>query len=179
MKELYQRYSGMLYSFACHMVSDQEVAEDILQDAFLAIWQCASSYSSRSGAARSWLIDMLRRRAIDSPRSFHRSTLKEAQFAEGEPEVYLNRASREPEPWEVVCHTVKAEQVQTALFQLHSEERLVLELAFFQHQTSIEIAKGIQMPLSTVKARMRQGIHRLKGILEGMMLDEEGSSLSH
>ena len=65
MESLYQRYSRILYSLAYRMVADHQVAEDLLQDAFLAVWRRATSYSPQTGAARSWLISILHHRTID------------------------------------------------------------------------------------------------------------------
>src|SRR5215470_15428197 len=79
METLYQRYSRILYSLAYRMVADHQVAEDLLQDAFLAIWRRSTSYSPQTGAARSWLISILHHRAIDHLRRVRRrSTLQEA-----------------------------------------------------------------------------------------------------
>src|SRR5260370_32819563 len=82
MESLYQRYSRILYSLAYRLVADHQVAEDLLQDAFLAIWRRSTSYSPQTGAARSWLISILHQRAIDHLRRVRRrSTLQVATFA--------------------------------------------------------------------------------------------------
>ena len=175
--DLYDRYSSLLYSLAYRIVADHQVAEDLLQDTFLTIWRRASSYSPPAVTAQSWLIAILRHRSIDYLRHLGRSSLSEAWFAEVESEEYLSITSLEPH--EIFWHTVKAEQVHAALFQLPLQERVVLELAFFHSWKHNEIAEGIQTPISTVKARMRQGIHHLKWILKEMEPDEESSPLLH
>src|SRR6266516_4684978 len=79
MESLYQRYSRILYSLAYRMVADHQVAEDLLQDAFLAVWRRATSYSPQTGAARSWLVSIVHHRTIDYLRAVRRrSGLKEA-----------------------------------------------------------------------------------------------------
>ena len=65
MDMLYERYSRILYSLAYRMVADHQVAEDLLQDAFLAVWRRATSYSPQSGAARSWIVSIMHHRTID------------------------------------------------------------------------------------------------------------------
>ena len=65
MESLYQRYSRLLYSLAYRMIADHQVAEDLLQDAFIAVWKRSTSYSPHVAAARSWLISILHHRAID------------------------------------------------------------------------------------------------------------------
>src|SRR5260221_13557055 len=81
MESLYERYSRILYSLAYRMVADHQVAEDLLQDAFLSVWRRATSYSPQTGAARSWLISILHHRTIDYlRRTRRRSTIKEASL---------------------------------------------------------------------------------------------------
>jgi len=85
MEALYQRYSRILYSLAYRMVSDHQVAEDLIQDAFLSVWRRVISYSPQSGAVRSWLISIVHHRTIDYLRSVRRrSVLKEAPWEEVE-----------------------------------------------------------------------------------------------
>src|SRR5215471_9777411 len=83
MDSLYQRYSRILYSLAYRMVADHQVAEDLLQDAFLAVWRRATSYSPQTGAVRNWLISILHHRTIDYLRRIRRhSTIQEAPLEE-------------------------------------------------------------------------------------------------
>src|SRR5207253_8321312 len=72
MEPLYQRYSRILYSLAYRMVADHQVAEDLLQDAFLSVWRRATSYSPQSGAVRSWLVSIVHHRTIDYLRAVRR-----------------------------------------------------------------------------------------------------------
>src|SRR6266704_6979200 len=85
MEPLYERYNRVLYSLAYRMVADHQVAEDLWQEAFLAIWRRASSYTPQAGAAYSWLVSIVHHRAIDYLRSAHRrSVMKEATWEEAE-----------------------------------------------------------------------------------------------
>jgi len=169
MESLYQRYSRILYSLAYRLVADHQVAEDLLQDAFLAIWRRSTSYSPQTGAARSWLISILHHRAIDHLRRVRRrSTLQEAPLEELE----LDEATAFPDVWEDVWRSVKSSQVRAALMKIPAEQRLVIELAYFQGWTHTEIAEGVQIPLGTVKARLRLGLIHLKHVLEQVGMDE-------
>jgi RNA polymerase sigma factor (sigma-70 family) len=169
MEPLYQRYSRILYSLAYRMVSDHQVAEDLLQEAFLAIWRRASSYTPQAGAAYSWLVSIVHHRAIDYLRSAHRrSVMKEATWEEAE----VDESTTVLDVWDDVWKSVQSVQVRTALMKLPPEQRVVIELAYFQGWTHSEIAEGIQIPLGTVKARMRLGLKHLKRILEQMGIDE-------
>lgn len=171
MEQLYRRYSRVLYSLAYHMVADPQIAEDLLQDSFLAIWRRATSYSPKSGAARSWLVSIVHHRTIDYLRSVRRrsATMKEAPLEE----IELDERVAFPDVWDSVWRSVQSTHVRAALTKLLPEQRLVIELAFFQGWTHSEIAEGLQLPLGTVKARMRLGLIHLKRILEQMGLNEE------
>ena len=166
---LYQRYSRMLYSLAYRMVADHQVAEDLLQDAFLAIWRRATTYSPQSGTARSWLFSIMHHRTIDYLRRVRRrSNLQEAPIEEAE----LNESIAHPDAWDAAWQSVKSSHVRAALMQIPTEQRLVIELAYFQGWTHSEIAAGTQIPLGTIKARMRLGLLHLKQALLQMGIDE-------
>ncbi|HEX6110259.1 MAG TPA: sigma-70 family RNA polymerase sigma factor [Ktedonobacteraceae bacterium] len=169
MESLYQRYSRILYSLAYRMVADHQVAEDLLQDAFLAVWRRATSYSPQTGAARSWLISILHHRTIDYLRKVRRrSTIQEASLEE----IELDESIAYPDTWDEAWQSVKSSHVRAALMKIPTEQRLVIELAYFQGWTHTEIAEGTQIPLGTVKARMRLGLLHLKQILIEMGIDE-------
>lgn len=169
MDSLYQRYSRILYSLAYRMVADHQVAEDLLQDAFLAIWRRATTFSPQTGTARSWLISIMHHRTIDYLRRVRRrSTLQEAPLEE----VDLSESTAHPDAWDDAWQSVKSSHVRAALMQIPTEQRLVIELAYFQGWTHTEIAAGTQIPLGTIKARMRLGLLHLKQALVQMGIDE-------
>lgn len=169
MESLYDRYNRVLYSLAYRMVADHQVAEDLLQDAFLSIWRRATSYSPQAGAAHSWLISILHHRAIDHLRGVRRrASVQEAPLEE----IELDETRAFPDVWDAAWQSMKGSQVHAALKRIPVEQRLVIELAYFQGWTHSEIAEGIHIPLGTVKARMRLGMQHLKRILEQMGLDE-------
>src|SRR3989442_6544808 len=128
MDSLYQRYSRILYSLAFRMVADHQVAEDLLQDAFLAVWRRASTYSPQTGAARSWLISILHHRTIDYLRSVRRrATIHEAPLEE----IELDESTASPDVWDEAWRSVKSSHVRAALMKIPTEQRLVIELAYF------------------------------------------------
>jgi RNA polymerase sigma factor (sigma-70 family) len=169
MEPLYQRYSRILYSLVYRMVSDHQVAEDLIQDAFLSVWRRAISYSPQSGAVRSWLISIVHHRTIDYLRSVRRrSVLKETTWEE----VEVDERAAFPDVWEEAWRSVQSAQVRAALMNIPTEQRMVIELAYFQGWTHSEIAAGCQIPLGTVKARLRLGLIHLKRALEKMGVNE-------
>jgi len=169
MEPLYQRYSRIFYSLAYRMLADHQVAEDILQEVFVSVWRRATSYSPRSGAARIWLVSIAHHRTIDYLRAVRRrSTMKQATWEE----VELDERTAFPDVWDEAWRSVQGTQVRTALKRIPTEQRVVIELAYFSGWTHAEIAEGCQIPLGTVKARMRLGLSHLKRILEEMGIDE-------
>lgn len=169
MEPLYERYSRMLYSLAYRMVADHQVAEDLIQDSFLAVWRRASSYSSQSGAVRSWLVSIVHHRTIDYLRGVRRrSGMKEATWEE----VEQDERTAFPDVWDEAWRSVQGAHVRVALMSIPADQRMVIELAFFQGWTHSEIAEGCLMPLGTVKARLRLGLNHLKRILEEMGVNE-------
>ena len=166
---LYQRYSRILYSLAYRIVADHQIAEDLLQDAFLSVWRRSTSFSPQAGAARSWLISILHHRAIDHLRRVRRrSSMQEAPLEELE----FDETTAVADVWDEAWRSVQSSQVRAALMKIPTEQRMVIELAYFQGWTHTEIAEGTQTPLGTVKARMRLGLNHLKRALLEEGIDE-------
>jgi RNA polymerase sigma-70 factor (ECF subfamily) len=169
MESLYQRYSRSLYSLAYRMVANQQTAEDLLQDAFLAVWRRATSYSPQTGTVRSWLFAILHHRTIDYLRRARcQSTVQEVPLKEIESAESISV----PDTWDEAWRSMKGSLVRAALLKIPIEQRLVIELAYFQGRTHTEIAEGMQIPLGTVKARIRLGLTHLKRVLIQMGMDE-------
>jgi RNA polymerase sigma-70 factor (ECF subfamily) len=167
MESLYQRYSRILYSLAYRIVADHQIAEDLLQDSFVSVWKRSTTFSPQSGAARNWLISIVHHRAIDHLRRVRRrSVIQEAPLTD----LDLDETTAFPDVWDEAWRSVQSTQVRAALMKIPTEQRMVIELAYFQGWTHTEIAEGTQIPLGTVKARMRLGLQHLKRALleEGM-----------
>lgn len=163
MEILYERYHRMLYAFVYHIVADHQVTEDLLQDAFFSVWQHADSYAAHNGEVRSWLISIVHHRAIDHLRKLQRrASLLQVPLEQ----VDLTEHAAAEDVWDEVWQSVQRDLVREALVHLPSEQRLVIELAYFQGWTHSQIAQGCQLPLGTVKARMRLGLLHLKRLLE-------------
>ncbi len=169
MELLHQRYIRTLYSLALHMVTDQQIAEDLVQEALVAVWRHATSYSPQSGSARSWLISILHHRTIDYLRSVrHRAVMKEGPLEA----IDLDEKLAFPDVWDAVWQSVQSTQIRAALMKLSPKQRMVIELAYFQGWTHVEMAQALQIPLGTVKARVRLGLIHLRQLLTQMGLSE-------
>ncbi len=154
--ELYRRYSQGLYNYLLRLMYDSSGAEDVLQDVFLVVWQNAGSY--RGGASvKTWVYRIGHHRAISWLRQ-HRRTI--AFDDNNDPTI---GAGPEPEP----DGTWQDDDIQNALRRLSPKHRAVLELAFVQDLSYLEIAHILNIPLGTIKSRMSYALRAIGGILKG------------
>jgi RNA polymerase sigma-70 factor, ECF subfamily len=159
---LYQRYYRYAYTLAYRIVHDSITAEDIVQDAFLAVWRKAASYQEQQGSVRSWLQAIVHHRAIDRLRA---SAHRDAQWVPLQVENGQDPLSTKPEVWEEAWRHEQAMLIRSALSQLPPEQRQVIELGYFGGYTHAEIAERWNIPLGTVKGRMRLGLRKMKQLL--------------
>ncbi|MBC5825291.1 MAG: sigma-70 family RNA polymerase sigma factor [Candidatus Eremiobacteraeota bacterium] len=157
---LYDRYSKVAYSLAYRIVGDHGSAEDIVQDAFLAVWRQANKYRRDLGAARSWLLAIVHHRSIDRLRS-------SASSGNHVPIDELPESKDEaPDPWQQVWSDLRGDVVRKALGSLPNDQRKSIELAYFSGYTHVEISQLMGVPLGTVKGRLRAGLLKLKALLD-------------
>ncbi len=163
---LYDRYGRLVYSLAYRMLQDHQLAEEITQDVFTRVWQAASTFDPRRSAFTTWLTSITRNRAIDVLRR------RRARGLTGPGEAELNTAiARADERLSPEFH-LEALAVREALAKLPEAQRQVLELAYFQGMTQREIAEHLNIPLGTVKTRMRLGMLKLRELLEPSPADD-------
>ena len=156
---LSQRYSRMLSALAYQMVTDYQIAEDLLQEVFFAVWRRAGSYAPRRGAVSNWLYSMMYHRIIDYLRTrYHRSSLKQTTWEGNEQDENMVI----PDVWEEVWRSVQSAQVRAYVKKLPPEQCLVIDLVYFQGWTHKKIAETYHIPLGTVKSRLRYGLRQLK-----------------
>lgn len=155
---LYDRYHLLAFSLALRVVNDRGRAEDVVQDAFLAVWRKAASYAEARGSVKTWLTSIVRNRAIDVVRARRES--------DGDDEAVL-LALRDPRPGvvEQVTASLDRQTVRTAIAQLPLEQRQAIAMAYFEGLSHSEISDATGLPLGTVKSRIRLGMHRLKAAL--------------
>jgi len=159
--ELYDRHARLLYSLALRIVGERADAEDVLQDAFSQVWRQAARFEAARGTVVGWLVTVTRSRALDRLR--HRRVRPEAGSD-------VDRAARDlADPAVAIdLQLVTAEQaarVRQALAELPPEQRLPLELAYYDGLSQSEIAAKLSVPLGTIKTRMRQTLRKLRDSL--------------
>ncbi len=161
--ELYDRFSRPLYSLALRVLGDAREAEDIVQDAFLALWEKSSAFSAERGTAFSWAATLTRNRAIDRVRMRRRRGELLEQSAPSD--LGYDEADGTADSTASLTFKEKARGVRTALATLPADQQKAVELAFFSGLTQQQISEKLQEPLGTVKARIRRGLLKLRDAL--------------
>lgn len=158
--ELYDRFSGPLFGTALRIVRDPGEAQDIVHDAFVTVWEKASTFEASRGTAFSWVVTLVRNRAIDHVRMRRRrAELLGDSFLS---DLGYPADGAAPAGDASALLGDEARMVRTAVATLPPEQRRVLELAFFGGLTQEQIAGTLQEPLGTVKARIRRGLLKLR-----------------
>ncbi|MEI7823489.1 MAG: sigma-70 family RNA polymerase sigma factor [Verrucomicrobiota bacterium] len=161
-EELYDRFSGVLFSTASRVLNNQEAAEDVLQDVFVQIWEKAPLYDPARGKPLTWAITLTRNKAIDRLRAtVRRNRLSEDMQRESQTQNQFDDRSS----FDVASTGDTNKLVREAIQKLSKDQREAIELAFFSSLTQPEIAERLDEPLGTVKARIRRGMMRLRDLL--------------
>ena len=160
--ELHRRYSGILLATAFHVLNNNVEAEDVVQDAFVQIWEKASIYDIRRGKPLTWAMTVTRNKAIDRRRRMQRRHRLHDEI-ERETQIW-DRVVQIDSSDEAAAHETSA-ILRSAVIQLSDHQRRAIELAFFNGLTQQEIAQKLDEPLGTVKARIRRGIMKLREII--------------
>ena len=157
---LYERYGNLVYSLALRVVRHQVMAEEVTQDVFLKVWQQPTRWNPALGQFSSWLLTITRNAGIDRLRKERRHWTPTQDQAELLGEFGEETAVGENPYW--YDGLILARLLQ----QLPPEQRLLIELAFYQGYTHSELAENLQLPLGTVKTRLRTGLQKLRGLWE-------------
>ena len=160
--ELYDRYGALAYSVSVRVLGDHGRAEDVVQEAFMKLWNSASRFDAQKGSLRTWLITAVRNRSIDHLRGRGGHERQELGLS-----VDVPADGAAGDPWREVAASLEREAVREALNALPAEQRQAVELAYFGGLTNREIAEMIRVPLSTVKGRMRLALEKLHSYLLG------------
>lgn len=153
---LYDNYSAALLSVIVGVVADTELANDVLQEVFIKIWRQIESYDDAKGRLFTWMLNVARNASIDTVRS----------------KSYQN-SQQNQELTETTYHAGGTTQIQTdqmglrkVVHQLKEEHKVLVELAYFQGFTQDEISKILDIPLGTVKTRLRTALIQLRTVIK-------------
>lgn len=153
---LYDNYSGALLSIIRNIVNEEELANDVLQEVFVKIWKQIDSYDSSKGRLFTWMLNIARNASIDTIRS--KSFQNSRQNRELTDDVYSAGGTSETPTDQI--------GLRKLVHNLKEEYRLLVELSYFQGYTQDEIAKMLNMPLGTVKTRLRTALIQLREIIK-------------
>ncbi len=171
-EELYERYSRQAFGLALKILNSAEAAEDAVQDAFLRFWKQPGNFDPERGRFVTWLLSVVHNLCIDQLRRKRHNLLSLDQEETQERLNYLADESATVE--EEVWLGMQRSAINHALKHLPTEQRAVIELAFFKGLTHNEIALQTGQPLGTVKSRIRQGLMKLKGLMHDIEAEPVG-----
>lgn len=162
--ELYDRFGRVAYGLALRIVRDPALAEDAVQEGFLAVWRSAARFVAERAKASTWILTLIHRRAVDLVR---REQPRRAEPLDTAPPESSH--DTEEEAWLLLRRT----RVQEALARLPDKQREALELAYYGGFTQSELADRLGEPLGTIKSRMFAGLASLRELLAEDDLEEE------
>jgi RNA polymerase sigma-70 factor, ECF subfamily len=163
LSKLYDRYSRMIYAIAWKSLNSVEDCEEVVLDVFAQVWRIADRFDPSKGSVEQWIFTLARSRILDRLRKLQRLNKVSDAIAAGK-EIEFPTTS--VDPIEAVEIVERRQQVLTALSHIPSEQRQVIELAYYQGLTHTEIATRTGLSLGTVKTRLRLGLSKLKVAFE-------------
>lgn len=175
-EELSKKYAGLIYSTVHKVLNHYEDTKDVSQDVLLSIWKKADTFHSTKGKLLTWIATMSRNRAIDRLRTLQRRGVLRDKLE-------ARNATEGTDPSDPARESVYRSEtrriLESAVMKLSAEQREVIELAYFSGLTQSQIAKKIERPIGTVKARIRRGVHNLRGEVDHNFALEDGLNLPH
>lgn len=181
LEQVYERYSRPAYSLARRILGDSTLAEDVIQEVFMALWRAPEKFDASRGGFSSWLLAMTHHKAVDAVRREETMRRRRTKAAEDDETLGGGELGTGPGVEEQVLVTLQGDGVRRALGQLPKVQREALTLAYFGGYTQREVAALTGAPLGTVKTRMLAGMRRLRDVLGGPAASElalgEGAGL--
>lgn len=158
LRELYDRHGRLVYGLALGLLRDRPLAEECVQDVFVALWRQAGRYDRDQARVTTWLYTIARNRAIE--------LLRRQSSRPGELHADIEPEGESPDPAELVGDADRAQRIAEAMAELPEAQLAVLRLAYFDGLTHAEISERLSLPLGTVKGRLRLALSRLRGLAE-------------
>ncbi len=159
---LYDRYASRLYGLALKILTNPSLAEDVIQEVFLTVWEKAEQFERMRGGALAWLMALCRNRSIDKLRAQERSRKKITPM----PDDLEKLPSLDGE---MIFAKIGVEEgvraITQAMQQVPDDQRQLIEMAYFREMSQSEIARETQLPLGTVKTRIRSGMKKVRELM--------------
>jgi len=154
--ELYDRFQALTFGMAVRITGDRTVAQDVVQETFIGLWRASGRFSADRATARTWIVAICHHRAVDAVRR------RRPVAPLPDPELPAPQQLVTPDVWPEVSRGLDADVVRQALAGLPESQREAIELAYFSGLTQHEIAQRTQVPLGTVKSRVRLALVGLR-----------------
>jgi RNA polymerase sigma-70 factor (ECF subfamily) len=164
LRRVYDATSAHLFGIALRILGRRELAEDVLQEAFVNVWQHAGSYEAAQSQPMTWLISIVRNKALDHLRAGQRHA---ADSLDANPDEEHQIADDAPTPMQLLLNAADALAVRACIETIEPSPRQCIALAFYQGLSHSEVATHVNAPLGSVKAWIRRGLERLKKCLDG------------
>jgi RNA polymerase sigma factor (sigma-70 family) len=161
---LYQRFGGGMYAVALRISRSERLAQEAVQDAFMAVWQDPGRFDPERGSLGPWLLTLARYKAIDAVR---REAAAKRQTQEADLELYVAPDDVHDEVW----RGLRRQKLNEAISSLPDDQRRALTLAFVGGLTHVEVAAAEGVPLGTAKTRIRTALLRLRTQMEPVLSD--------
>ncbi len=165
LRVLYDRYGAILFGMALRLLRDRQAAEECTQDVFVAVWRSARTYDPGRASVSAWMITIARNRAVDLVRR------RAARPADPYADVWQSDES--PDAADLAAAADGSSRVAAALAELPPPQREALTLAYFRELSHAEIAELLDIPLGTVKGRIRLALDRMRELAPKYALDTE------
>jgi RNA polymerase sigma-70 factor, ECF subfamily len=162
-ERLYRATCAHLLSVAFRILNNRDRAEEVLQEAFMNVWHSASGYNPVMATPMTWLINIVRNKAIDALRS---GKTERASTVELDEEALAVAADDSQEPQRLLADSLDKAHIDTCMAALTPSQRQALALAYYRGMVHTDIATALNAPLGTAKAWVRRGLDRLKECLQ-------------
>jgi len=156
----YERYAQIIFNLCVRILRDEAEAQDVLQEIFLQVWRDAGRFDSSRASVKTWLFTIARSRSLDRYRS--RKTVTSRLEDQSE-----DQFQQIPGKEDLQGASVMQQYVRSALNRLSREQRIVLELSYYDGLTQEEIAARLKEPLGTIKSRIRAALMKLRSLFSG------------
>ena len=165
LRDLYDRFGRILFGLAYRTLGDRQLAEDCIQEVFVTVWRNAGRYDASRALVTTWLFTIVRNKAVDAVRWQSR------RGADPLPEEWSFGES--PDSADIAAAAENGERIAAALAELPQPQLEVLSLTYFEGLTNAEIAERLDVPLGTVKGRLRLALERLRTLAPKYALETE------
>ena len=159
--ELYHLTSRRLYGTVLKVLRSPDHAQEVTQEIYVEVWKQASRYAQEKGSVLAWMLTMAHRRAVDRVRSVSSEVARDERYA------FVDLSRESDEVWDSVAQKYDVERVRGAIGTLTPIQRQAVQLAYYEGLTQSQISTALDLPLGTVKTRIRDGLKRLGEALAG------------